>query len=183
MKQLVLIMVLAASPLAGIDLGVRGGLPFGDAFESLRSANLELKGRNRFVIGPTLEVRLPAGFGVNLDLLYRRYQFQTTTPSGITTNGAGQFEIPVMVRYHFPSLVVRPFIAGGPVWSTITGLNSTRNSTGMALGTGLDIHVPFGHITPELRYTRRFQDSIVTAPSGSLKTLSNQVDLMVGFTF
>jgi hypothetical protein len=183
LKQLALVLFLAAGPALAIDLGVRGGLPFGDAFESLRTANFEVKGRNRFVVGPTLEIRLPAGFGVSLDFLYRRYQFETVTPSGTTTNGAGQFEIPVMMRYHFPGMVARPFVAGGPVWSTITGLNSTRNSTGMALGVGLDIQIPLFHVTPELRYTRRFQDSLVTAPAGALKTLSNQIDLMVGFTF
>ncbi|MBL8173056.1 MAG: PorT family protein [Bryobacterales bacterium] len=183
MKQLALLLLVVAAPSQAIDLGVRGGLPFGDAFESLRTANFELKGRNRFVVGPTLEIRLPAGLGVNLDFLYRRYQFQTVTPSGTLTKGAGQFEIPVMLRYHFPGILARPFIAGGPVWSTITGLNSTRNSTGVALGAGIDIHIPFAHVTPELRYTRRFQDTVVTAPSGSLKSLSNQIDLLVGFTF
>ncbi len=183
MKHLAFVLFLAAMPSYAIDLGVRGGLPFGDAFESLRTQNFEYKGRNRFVIGPTLEIRLPAGLGINLDFLYRRYQFQNTNGGQTTTSGAGQFEIPVMLRYHFPGIVVRPFIAGGPVWSTITGLNSTGNSTGIALGTGLDIQVPFAHITPELRYTRRFQDTTVAAPLGSLKSLSNQIDLLVGFTF
>lgn len=184
MKQLAFVLFLLAAPSYGIDLGVRGGLPFGDAFESLRTSNFETKGRNRYVVGPTLEIRLPAGLGVSLDFLYRRYQFETTASSGGTVaKGAGQFEIPVMLRYHFPGIMARPFIAGGPVWSTITGLNSTRNSTGVALGVGLDIHIPFAHVTPELRYTRRFQDTTVSAPSGALKSLSNQVDLMVGFTF
>lgn len=183
MKHFALVLFFAATPGFAIDLGFRGGLPFGDAFESLRTANFELKGRNRFVIGPTLELRLPAGFGVNLDLLYRRYSFQTITGDQTRTDGAGQWEIPVMMRYHFPGILVRPFVAGGPVWSTITGLNSTRNTTGLALGMGLDVHVPFGHITPELRYSRRFQDTIVTAPAAPLKSNSNQIDLMVGFTF
>ncbi len=183
MKQFAFVLFLMAMPSFAIDLGVRGGLPFGDAFESLRTSNFEVKGRNRFVIGPTLEIRLPAGLGVNLDFLYRRYQFQTIRDSGTTTEGAGQFEIPIMLRYHFPGVLARPFIAGGPVWSTITGLNSTRNSTGIALGAGIDIHVPFAHITPELRYTRRFQDTTVSTPSAALRSLSNQVDLMVGFTF
>ncbi len=183
MKQFAFVLFLMAAPSFAIDLGVRGGLPFGDAFESLRTANFEVKGRNRFVIGPTLEIRLPAGLGVNLDFLYRRYRFQTVRESGTATEGAGQFEIPVMLRYRFPGVLARPFVAGGPVWSTITGLNSTRNSTGIALGAGIDIQIPFAHVTPELRYTRRFQDTIVSTPAAALKSLSNQVDLMVGFTF
>ena len=183
MKQLALLLFWTAVPAYAIDLGLRGGLPFGDAFESARTANFELKGRNRFVLGPTLELRLPAGLGVNLDVLYRRYQFETIVNGQTTTQGAGQWEIPVMLRYHFPGIVARPFIAGGPVWSTITGLTSTRNTTGLAIGAGLDISVPFGHLTPELRYSRRFQDTIVTPATAPLKSLSNQIDLMVGFTF
>ena len=183
MKQLACLLFLSAMPSFAIGLGVRGGLPFGDAFESLRTGNFEYKGRNRFVIGPTLEIRLPLGLGVNLDFLYRRYQFEAITNGQTNTFGGGQFEIPIMLRYRFPGIIARPFIAGGPVWSTITGINSTRNTTGLAFGAGFDIGVPLLHITPELRYTRRFQDTIVTGPVAPLKSLSNQIDLLVGFTF
>jgi hypothetical protein len=176
---------MAASAKAdNIGFGVRGGLPFGDAFESATSRNFEVRGRNRFVIGPTLELRLPAGLGASFDILYRRYGFDTISNGNTSTQSAAQWEFPLMMRYRFPGIVARPFIAGGPVWSKLTGITSTRNTTGIALGAGVDISIPLFHITPELRYQRRLQDTIATGATGiGVRSNSNQVDLMVGFTF
>jgi hypothetical protein len=165
-----------------IGVGVRGGFPFGDAFESLRTGNLTLEGKNRFVVGPTLEVRLPLGFGFNFDILYRGYRFPSSTAGGGETSSVTgrQWEFPLMVRYHFPMVMVRPFIAGGPVWQKLSGLNSTSNATGVAFGTGLDIKIPLLHLTPEVRWTHRLSDPVL---GGLLKANSNQFDLMVGVTF
>jgi hypothetical protein len=163
-----------------IGVGVRGGFPFGDAFESLRTGNLTLEGKNRFVVGPTLELRLPMGFGLSFDALFRGYRFPTTSPSGTSSETGHQWEFPLMVRYHFPMVMVRPFIAGGPVWQRLSAINSTSNATGVAFATGLDIKIPLLHVTPELRWTHRLTDPIYR---GLLRANSNQFDLLVGVTF
>lgn len=180
-------LLLPAAPVLRADalsVGVRGGIPFGDAFDALDTGRLKLSGRNRFLIGPTLELRLPAGLGVSFDVLYRRYRFDTDTEGQTTSTGGGQWEFPLMLRYRFPGIVVRPFVGGGPTLQKLTGLTTIKSSTvGMALGAGLDIKVPFGHLTPELRYTRRFQDTAAGGLSGLLKANNNQVDFVVGITF
>ncbi len=179
MGSLLALVFTVAAPVFAIDLGVRGGLPFGDAFERIENRDINVKGANRFVVGPTLELRLPLGFGASFDALYRRYSFQTAQGD----QGAAQWEFPLMLRYRFPGIIVRPFVAAGPIFTKITGVTAPKNSQGLALGGGLDISLAGKHLTPELRYSRRFQDVIVQTRYGSLQANANQVDLMVGFTF
>lgn len=185
-KELVLKLALLSALLLlpaqadVIAVGVRGGLPFGDAFESLRARNFTIEGRNRFVVGPTVELRLPMGFGASFDALYRRYNFET----GQESQGAAQWEFPLMLRYRFPGIVAQPYVAGGPVFTRITGVRALRNSQGIALGAGVDIKVPFLRLTPELRYSRRFQQVLVETRFGQqMRANPNQVDLLVGITF
>jgi hypothetical protein len=179
LKLLALVVLLAGLGRAEISVGVRGGLPFGDAFETLRTQDLTVAGKNQFVVGPTVELRLPAGFGVSLDALYRRYSFET----GQQDQSGAQWEFPLMLRYRFPGIVARPFVAIGPIFTTITGVTAIKNSQGLAIGAGVDAKIPFVRLTPELRYSRRFQDVIVETRFGNLVANSNQIDLLLGVTF
>lgn len=184
--KLIPLFLMAASLFAAdhLSVGLRAGLPLGDAFESATSGQFKLTGHNRFLIGPTVELRLPAGFGVSFDILYRRYNFETVSSTGTTNNGSGQWEFPLMLRYRFPGVIVRPFVGGGPTFQKLTGITTPKSSTaGLALGAGLDIKVPFFHITPELRYTRRFSDVGAGTLSQVLKANGGQFDFVVGFTF
>lgn len=184
--KLFLLAMAAASGLYAdaLGVGVRGGLPFGDAFTTIENRDFRILGRNRFVVGPTIELRLPAGFGFNFDVLYRRYTFEASSGGSPTTASAAQWEFPLMFRYRFPGIIVRPFVAAGPTLNRLTGVTSIRNSTvGMALGGGLDIAIPFFHITPELRYSRLFQEVTVRPGASSLLQNQNRLDLLVGFTF
>lgn len=176
----------AALPLCAdaLSVGVRGGIPFGDAFDAADTGRLKLSGHNRFLLGPTLELRLPAGLGVSFDILYRRYRFDTEGNGQKTSEGGGQWEFPLMLRYRFPGVIVRPFVGAGPTLQKLTGLTAIKSSTaGLAMGAGLDIRAPFGHFTPELRYSRRFQDTAAGGVNSLLKANNNQFDFVVGFTF
>lgn len=181
-----ILCVLAAAGSLGADalgVGVRGGLPLGDAFKSVENRDFRILGRNRFVVGPTVELRLPAGLGVSFDILYRRYAFEVEDGTG-RTESAAQWEFPLMVRYRFPGIMVRPFVGAGPSLNRLTGVTSIRNSTvGVAMGAGLDITIPFFHITPELRYSRIFQENAVRPTLSSLLQNQNRFDVLVGFTF
>jgi hypothetical protein len=178
-----LLLLFAPVLFAGdaLSVGMRGGIPFGDAFQG--DNRLNLKGKNRFLLGPTIELRLPAGLGVSFDVLYRRYLFEESSGGVTTSTGAAQWEFPLMVRYRFPGVVARPYVAGGPTFQTLTGVTKLRNTNGLALGAGIDIKVPFLHLTPELRYSRRFQDTSAGSPGRLLPANLNQVDFLVGFTF
>jgi Outer membrane protein beta-barrel domain len=184
--KLILLALVASAGFCGdaLAVGARGGLPLGDAFSSVQNQDFRIFGRNRFVVGPTIELRLPAGVGFNFDILYRRYAVESNAPGDPASKGAAQWEFPLMFRYRFPGIVARPFVAAGPTFNRLTGVTSIRNSTvGLAFGGGLDITIPFFHITPELRYSRLFQDVTVRTATSNLMQNQNRVDVLVGFTF
>jgi hypothetical protein len=176
-------LVLLASGLSAqnISWGVRGGVPFTDSFKTISSAASGDLFKNRpshWILGPTLEVRLPAGFGVTLDLLYNRLGYD----SGGQTDKGGKWEFPAMVRYRIgPQPAVKPFIAAGGSFSKITGLRTPSSSvTGIVFGGGVEIKVPFLRIAPELRLTRQLSDPITV---GSVRANLTQAVFLVGITF
>jgi hypothetical protein len=91
----------------------------------------------------------------------------------------GQWEFPFMARYRLPGIVVHPYVAAGPVFYKVMGLTASGSTAGMALGAGVDIKIPLVHLTPEIRYQRRFNDKQI----GGLAQSLNQVDLLLGITF
>lgn len=159
----------------------------------------------RYIIGGMAEVRLPLGFGVEFDALYRRLHY---TGSGnlvdvfTTSNTTGSnWEFPLLLKYrlHFP--VARPYVAAGVAWDTITGLKQTvsqvspvpldtsslpelrkKTTMGAVIGAGVDIHAVFLHISPEIRFTRWNAQQISDA-AGLLHSNQNQAEFLVGITF
>ena len=93
-----------------------------------------------------------------------------------TTSGAWEF--PLLARYHFPTKIGRPYVAAGIAWDTLSGLTQTitqtviltgvtstsrtsnplelvhKTVTGVVAGFGVDLHLRFLNISPEIRYTR-----------------------------
>lgn len=176
-----LFLLVPALPAQNISVGFRGGVPFTDSFKTVQSAASGDLFRNlpsRWIIGPTLEVRLPFGFGVTLDALYNRLGFET--PTGSDTGGQWQF--PAMLRYRLGALpLVQPFIAGGGQFNKITGLRTPSESvTGVVFGGGVEIKVPFVRIAPEVRVTRQLSESVTF---GSIQSNLTQAVFLVGFTF
>lgn len=183
MRSTLLALVLLASGLSAqnISVGFRGGVPFTDSFKTISSAAAgdlfkDLPGR--WIIGPTFEVRLPAGFGVTLDALYSRLGYEV---AGQTDTG-GKWEFPAMLRYRIgPQPGIKPFIAGGGSFSTITGLRTPSSSvTGIVFGGGVEIKVPFIRIAPEVRVTHQLSDPITV---GSVRANLTQAVFLVGITF
>jgi len=90
---------------------VKGGVPFGDVFtlEPFRPHT------QRFTIGPMLDVRLPLGFGIEFDALYKRYD--QTGPSirvGSTVAKTGSSrEFPLLGKYRFGSAFAKPYVDAG----------------------------------------------------------------------
>ncbi len=161
-----------------LSFGVRGGIPFGEGLQAVQTQTFSAKGHQSFLLGPTVELRLPLGFGASFDFLYRRIGTESSTTPGATANG-GQWEFPFMARYRLPGVVARPYVAAGPVFYKVTGLPSLGSTSGLAMGAGLDVKIPLIRLTPELRYQRRFNDKTI----GGLPQNLNQVDLLLGITF
>jgi len=174
-----------------IGVGIRAGVPLTDAFDATRSAIGGFENiPKRYIIGPTIEVRLPFRLAINADMLYRRLAFEQIEVNGVTfTHTANSFEIPVMLRYRFGEENVRPFVAGGVTFNKIT-TDAVRDpvefvkssSTGVVLGAGVELKAIL-RFTPELRYTRRGAESFRDAVGGLLRSNKDQIEFLVGLTF
>src|SRR5690349_19945750 len=104
--RITLLLFCAALPgFAGpFSFGIKGGVPFTDFLNAARTQNVTtVLSSSRYVIGPTVELHLPAGFGVEFDALYRHYDFTATT-TGVTcgTTQANAWEFPLLLKYKFP---------------------------------------------------------------------------------
>ena len=194
------------------SFGLRGGVPMTDFLNAAKSQNFTFTtSTNRFIVGPTAELRLPFGLGVEVDALYRRFSYNGAGGiSGITTTltttetTSNAWEFPLLVKYRFPMKIARPYVDAGVAWDTLNGLtqavtstvagitskSSTSNpaelsnstSRGFVLGVGLDIKALVIHISPEVRFTRWGAQHFVD-PNGLLHSNLNQAEFLVGITF
>ncbi len=126
-----------------------------------------------------------------MDAIYRHFRYQAvlSTLSDVTTaNASGEWEFPVLLKYRFPSKLMRPYVVGGIAWDRIShepvnySLETTNTTTGPVTGAGLDAHFTV-HIMPELRYTHWANQHFNPAASYVLKGNQNQVEVMLGITF
>ena len=149
-------------------------------------------------IGGTAELHLPLGLAIELDALYRHFEYTVTGGlprlSHPETSGWKLGFPACCSKYRFPFPVVRPYLGWRRSWDTFTGLKQTisepsnpfqvnkSGATGFVLGGGIDIHAIVLDISPELRYTRWFS-APVTDVGGGLQAGQNQLEFLVGFTF
>jgi len=205
-------------------LGVKIGTPANQFIDTVESGTINFHSyTNRYLLGPTGELRLPFGLGVEFDALYRHYNFQTvgTFPPGSSTITAaahtGAWEFPLLAKYRFPTKIVRPFVDAGIAWDKLQGFKQTITvvsvnpflppqnlnqpvhdvTTGAVVGIGLDIKVPFVHLSPEFRYThwtsQHFVPGTVLTTTGTpfpgfvansgFSSNQNQAEFMIGITF
>ena len=160
---------------------------------------------NRYIVGPTAELRLPFGLGVEIDALYRHFNYHSSTSlvdlSTLRATGS-DWEFPLLLKYRFHFPVVRPYVDAGAAWDTLTGLNQTisevcrvslstsstpmelkKNTTmGFVLGAGVDVHAIFLHISPEFRYTR-WNSAQIGDAARLLHSNLNQAEFLMGITF
>lgn len=152
---------------------------------------------NQFNIGPYLELRLPLGFAIEADALYRSVGAITVANIGDSVRrsvtDARSWEFPVMAKYRFPTPVVKPFVLAGPTFrrtgnQTIdsicngndcapadTGVISNAGFTraGFVLGGGLEWKAGALRLT---RYSAR-----TAAPYFTTGTNQTQILFSVGF--
>jgi opacity protein-like surface antigen len=204
-------IIATVTAVAGpFSFGVKAGVPLTDFVDTARSGHLEYDTvTNRYIIGGTAELHLPAGFGVEFDALYRHVNYSSSsmgidTYSNSRTTGS-DWEFPLLVKYRFPTPLVKPFITAGVAFDTLTGLKQTITNTvipshitsttssnpselsntttkGFVLGGGIDVHVLFLHISPEIRYTH-WGSKHFSEINNFLTSNQNQAEFLVGFRF
>jgi opacity protein-like surface antigen len=213
MRPLFLLLLGAFSVCAQpFSFGVKGGVPLTDFVDIVQSPDRVDFHTNtsRYIVGPTVELRLPFGFGVELDALYRHLNYTSsgglidTIANSKTTGNAWEF--PLLAKYRFPSEVVRPYVDAGIAWDTLQGLKQTvtntviasgittttttsnpaelhkNTTTGFVIGAGIDVHALLIHISPEVRYTRWGAQHFLSS-NGGLQSSQNQAEFLLGITF
>jgi opacity protein-like surface antigen len=206
-----LLIMTAASAFSGpLGFGLKGGIPMTDFTNAVSNGRFDYTSTTqRYIVGPTVELRLPFGLGIEADALYRRFNYNSTITgataalSTVASTSGNAWEFPILAKYRFPTPIARPFIAGGVAWDTLQGLkqdvrtglanagitsNSTptelnqKTTTGFVLGFGLDVHALVIHISPEIRYTRWGAQHFLD-PNGGFHSSQNQAEFLVGITF
>jgi hypothetical protein len=174
-----------------LSVGVLGGAPFTDV---VHAANVGpsriLNNTDNYTVGPSVQLNLPLGLRVEFDALYRPYGFTAISSAPNLTaainTSAQQWRFPLLLQYRFPFPVVRPFIEAGPSFEHLTGDSSLSNffsspahnsGTGIVIGGGADLKIPFVRLSGEIRYTH---ETTSYYPGASNQ---NQAEVLVGIHF
>ena len=209
MRLLCLFTMAAALAFAQrFSFGIKGGVPLTDFMDTVE--NISHSVPNRYIIGVTGELRLPLGFGVEADALYRHLNYSTQQPPAnnlqtSTQTTANAWEFPLLLKYRFPMVIARPYVSAGVAWDTLSGVTQTVTDTivptrstttrttsspaelqhnttmGFVMGAGIDIHALVLHISPEIRYTRWANPHFNL--NGIINSNQNQAEILVGITF
>ena len=176
-------LVLAESPFG---FGLKAGVPLNDALSTTPGGAIDyFQSTNRFTIGPFAEFRLPSGFSVEIDALYRSYSFRQALPAApsVSTNA---WEFPVLAKKSLFGGPIQPYVEGGVALShlsvkDVAELNHSNNY-GIVLGAGVSFHVGPVRVAPEIRYNGwAFQN--FSSPFGGLHSNRNQATVLVGVSF
>lgn len=183
--------------------GFKVGLPLNDAFDLRTSSNLTGTLKNkRYIFGPQFEVRLPAGFAVELDALYTNFRVDSirgVAGSVFAPFDTDSWEFPLMLKKKFGgasavAVSARPFVGAGAsfrrlsdvgnIGGFITGSNdASKTATGFVIGGGVEIRALFIRFSPELRFTHWGTDNFRQGVENILKTNRNQGQFLVGIHF
>ena len=170
-----------------IGLGVKGGIPLNDAFLVTPTNPIQyVADTHRYTFGPYVELRLPAGFGFEVDALYKTYEYRRVVPAATLDQNSHAWEFPFLIKKRFLPGPVKPYLEGGAAFSHLSIGNvaelSDRNAWGLVVGGGVDLKLGALHFTPEIRYTgwtsRHFE-----SPGTLLQSNRNQAAVMLGIGF
>lgn len=186
MRPIVLFAVLALSLQAqSVHFGVKGGLPLNDAIDAAGDFKSDFK---HFTFGPMVDVFLPAGLGFEVDALYKKtgYRLATGAAAATADHSASSWEFPLLLKYRMPGEALRPYVSGGYTFRSIGDMARLERSGshGLTFGAGLLLDFKLVKFSPEIRYTRWNNDVFAgSATPITLKSVKNQAEFLIGFTF
>lgn len=198
----VVLLLASAAFSQSLSVGLKGGVPLFDAFK-ITDTTRYFSDKAPYVIGPALELHLPLGLSAEADLLYRNLEYGSGTQVTNARTTGQVWELPFLVKYRVPGVLVRPFVSAGLSYrrlarlkerSGLAGSPATvsvtdqppeltgRNGVGPTLGAGLELKVQRVRISSEIRYTRWGASGFKAALGGFASQL-NQADLLLGIAF
>jgi opacity protein-like surface antigen len=211
MRPLSLLLFGAVSAWAQLfSYGVKAGVPLTQFLDAAKSQQFAFNSTtNRYIVGPTAELHLPLGLGIEFDILYRHFGYDGSgTLAGIVTSSSATgnaWEFPLLAKYRFPTKVVHPYVDAGVAWDKLSGLtqaitsivapNRTATTStsdpaqlnatatrGFVMGAGLSVKVLVIHLSPEVRFTRWGAQHFID-PNGLLHSNLSQGEFLLGITF
>ena len=127
MRTLFVLLLGAASAYSQtFSFGLKAGMPLTELLEARPGAFFSYTSvTNRYLIGPTVEAKLPLGLGVEFDAIYRHFRY---TSSGGRINIFGNsratgnaWELPLLATYQFRALATHPYADVGVAWDVVSG--------------------------------------------------------------
>ena len=191
-KTFLLFLVVAASLFAQpVGVGIKAGIPLNDALSVKPSGAIQyLENTHRYTVGPFIELRLPAHLALEVDALYRSYEYSQVVQTlhyQLRTQSANAWEFPVLAKYKLLGGPIQPYLEGGVAFSRLMDIPDVielnhRNNYGVVIGGGVELHLGIMRITPEIRYNGwTFQN--FSTPLGALESNRNQAAVLVGISF
>ena len=209
--RILFVSLLIAAPAFPqlLSVGVKGGVPFTDAFNTARTGSLSyISATKRYTVGPMVEFRLPLGFGIEADALYKRinYTLTATGSNGQAVSGslttANTWEFPLQLKHRFAPGPIAPYLAAGASFRHVSSLKqitdfftggqpastnhpnelSNRFTAGLVVSGGIQFGSGHFRVAPELRYTRWGWENF-RSPGGLLTSRPDQAEFLVGITF
>ena len=182
-KTILCVFVVAALASAQpFGAGLKVGVPATDAFKVFPNPTFAAFTADsaRYTVGPYVELKLPARMAVEVDALYRNYDFLN---AGVGAS-ASSWEFPVLVKHRFPVPLVKPYFDAGVSFSRLSDIKLSslnhRSNYGVVVGGGVEFKLFLIKVSPELRYTgwafRNFDGA-------QLQTIRNQLTVLFGIGF
>lgn len=206
MIRLFVVFLIAASMYGAsiIGGGIKFGAPLTEAKVAFNPSNA-FKSDTTYVVGPQFELRLPAGFAIEVDALYTNLKLKPTsiasTALGLNVFDADSWEFPVLGKKKFGSGALRPFVGVGASFRKLTNIKNIgnfiagsgastnpsdyegRDSTGFVIGAGLEIRALFIRLTPEIRFTRWGTKSLGEGVRNVFQLNESQGQVLIGISF
>ncbi len=153
-------MASAAHLDFGAGVGVKAGVPFTDLLKAagvITGPQAVLSQGNNYIVGPVVELRLPFGFAIEADGLYRGTNYHVANAGNAPTAiQSSSWEIPYLAKFRFPIPLLKPFVVAGGAYRTFPdlppGVTATHN--GVVGGAGLELRIGRVRLSGEARYLR-----------------------------
>src|SRR5262249_15593029 len=195
MRLLLLLFVLSLNTFAAgpLTFGLRGGAPFGTN-DIVTSGLSSFSSTRRYEVGPTVGVRLPLGFAIEADALFKRQSLNFGQLAGFTTGThSDSWEFPVMLKFTAGHQAIAPVFGLGPsvrhvndfgnIPSYLFSGSTSANNLGLVGSAGLRFKIGPVNVTPEVRYTHWGGTSLPQSLASFLPLNSDEASFVVGLTF
>jgi hypothetical protein len=170
--------------------GITGGLGLTDGIQNQSVDGYHFYSDSKdYIVGPMVELGLPFHLSVEADALYRPLSLASyiTLENGLNTaiahGSVNTWEFPLLAKYKFSFPLIKPFVELGPSFRAAGNFNGTSPShRGVTLGGGVEAHLLWLKIAPQIRYTHWAPDN--ASPSLAVPLANpNQVEFLVGLSF